>query len=295
MAVSLLLLCVTVFSALQLVSSLPLCDLQQFNSFVHALQSQSQCPPSISANLPLQVTGSFLDRTLTSKQKIGYTSVLFYGSWCPFSRGLYPKFEALSSMFPEIEHLAIEQSSAAPSVFSRYGIHSLPSILLVNQKSRVRYHGPKDLSSLVQFYEKTTGLEPAFYFDEEQPISLESGESSIVLSMNGSALKAVSKREPYLVFSILFLCFRVLVSIFPRMLSRVKVFWVSCVPHLNLGIIRETSQIMERVSHMIDVSGFWTKLRQCKTRNWREGARNARVWASSLASVSLGESSSART
>lgn len=43
------------------------------------------------------------------------------------------------------------------SVFSRYGIHSLPSLLMVNQTSKVQYHGPKDLQSLVQFYEKTTG------------------------------------------------------------------------------------------------------------------------------------------
>lgn len=142
-----------------------------------------------------------------------------------------------------------------------------------------------------------SGLEPVFYIDEEQPISLESSEKSILQSMNGSALKVreISKKEPYLVFSILFLCFRVFLSIFPRVLSQLKAFWVSYVPHLNLGIIRETSQIIGRVSHMIDVSSFWTKLRQCKTRNLREGARNARVWASSLASVSLGESSSVRS
>jgi hypothetical protein len=43
------------------------------------------------------------------------------------------------------------------SIFSRYGIHSLPSILMVNGTSRVRYQGPKNLAPLVQFYKKTTG------------------------------------------------------------------------------------------------------------------------------------------
>lgn len=43
------------------------------------------------------------------------------------------------------------------SVFSRHGIPSFPSILIVNQTSRVRYHGPKDFLSLVQFYQKITG------------------------------------------------------------------------------------------------------------------------------------------
>jgi len=43
------------------------------------------------------------------------------------------------------------------SIFSRYGIHSLPSVLMVNGTSRVRYRGPKNLDSLVKFYKKTTG------------------------------------------------------------------------------------------------------------------------------------------
>jgi len=60
------------------------------------------------------VDGDFLDRALASKQRNAYTSVLFYASWCPFSCSMLPKFEILSSMFPQIEHLAVEQSSALP-------------------------------------------------------------------------------------------------------------------------------------------------------------------------------------
>ena len=33
----------------------------------------------------------------------------------------------------------------------------MPAIFLVNQTSIIRYHGPKDLLSLVQFYERNTG------------------------------------------------------------------------------------------------------------------------------------------
>lgn len=51
----------------------------------------------------------------------------------------------------------IDAACSCCSIFSRYGIHSLPSIFLVNQTSRLQYQGPKDLHSLVQFYEKTTG------------------------------------------------------------------------------------------------------------------------------------------
>jgi thiol-disulfide isomerase/thioredoxin len=261
--------------------------------FLYALHSQ--CPLSISPNPPLQVDGDFLDRALASKGRNEYISVLFHASWCPFSCSVLPTFETLSSMFPQIEHMTVEQSSAMPRIFSRYGIHSLPSILMVNRTSRVRYRGPKNLVSLVQFYEKTTGLEPVQYFAENPPIGLESDEESIFQSLNSLSMKEISKRKPYLVFSISFLCLRLLLCIFPEVLSCLKTFWVSYVPHLNLEIFGETSQIMGRVLHMIDVRRVWTKLRLCKTRNFHESAKNARVWASSLASVALGESSSARS
>lgn len=58
----------------------------------------------------------------------GYTSVLFYASLCPFSRSIYPAFEALSLMFPQIEHLAVEQSSSMP----RFEATRLTSALFSN-------------------------------------------------------------------------------------------------------------------------------------------------------------------
>ncbi|KAL4351211.1 hypothetical protein GQ457_06G017290 [Hibiscus cannabinus] len=253
-----------------------------------------QCSPSISPISPLKVDGSFLDRTLASKQRNGYTSVLFYASWCPFSRSLYPKFDTLSSMFPQVEHLAVEQSSASPSIFSKYGIHSLPSILMVNQTSRVRYRGSKDISSIIQFYEKTTGFETVQYMAESEPVVSGDDNRYMIQLWNETPMEIV-KREPYLAFALLFLCFRGLLSIFPEVMSRLKAFWVSYAPHLNLEIFGETSQLFARALHMVDVRRVWTKLRLCKTRNFHQGAKSAHVWASSLASVSLGESSSGRS
>ncbi|KAL6228538.1 hypothetical protein ACLB2K_002487 [Fragaria x ananassa] len=287
----LLLLCI--ITTLQLVSSSDVCPSQ---SHLFRLTLQSQCPIPVSPSTPLQVDGDFIDRVLASKQNSGFTSVLFYASWCPFSRRLNPTFEMLSFMFPQVDHLAVEQSSAFPSVFSRYGIPSFPSILVVNHTSRVRYHGPKDLLSLVQFYQKTTGLEPVQHYHHDQSVSYERAEKSIIRSMNNMpSLKEVSRREPYLVFATLFLCLRLLLHILPKVLTHLKAFWVLYIPHFNMGIFGETSQIMGRILHMVDVRRIWNKLRLCKTRNFHEGAKNARVWASSLTSVSLGESSSARS
>lgn len=116
----------------------------------------------------------------------------------------------------------------------------------------------------------------------------------IMQSWVGSSMKEILTREPYLIFSVLFLFVRVLVYIIPRVLYHFKVIWASYRPQLNLEIFGETSQILGRILHMIDVKGVWTNLRLCKNRNFRRGARNARVWASSLASVSLGETSTSR-
>ncbi|KAK3198097.1 hypothetical protein Dsin_021512 [Dipteronia sinensis] len=279
-----------VFS-IRCVSSASLCP-HESDVFLNRLQSR--CALGISPNPPIQVDGNSLDRALTSKQRNGYTAVLFYASWCPFSCRVLSTFELLSSMFPQMDHFAVEQSVALPSMFSRYGIHSLPSILLVNQTSRLRYRGQKDLCALVQFYEETTGLRPVEYFAKDESIGLIDSGKSITQTSIGSSMSEMIQREPYMVFAVLFLCLRMLVFIFPEVLSRFKAFWVSYVPHLNLEIFGETSQLFGRALHMIDVRRVWTKLRLCKTRNFHQGAKNARVWAS-LASVSLGESSSSRS
>jgi len=125
--------------------------------------------------------------------------------------------------------------------------------------------------------------------------SMMSDENSTTNPLMGLSLKETMTRDPYLLLSVLFLCLRLLLFVFPKLVSRLQAFWVSCIPHLNMQIFGETSQVIGRVLQMIDVRRIWTQLRLCKTRNFHERARSARVWASSLASVSLGESSSARS
>ncbi|XP_058212387.1 5'-adenylylsulfate reductase-like 5 [Rhododendron vialii] len=287
-------LCVAV-SSLRSASSAPppICPSQpQPASFLDALQST--WPLSFPLNSPLEVNGDVLDGTLTSKQHNVYTSVLFYASWCPFSHDAQLIFKALSSMFPQIEHLAVEQSSAMPSVLSRYGIHSLPTFLMVNQTSTMRFRGPKDLHSLVKFYEKITGFEPVHYVPVDQSPNSEGSGKFVMQSWMGASLNEIVTTEPYLLFSLLFLLLRILVFIFPKVVSRFRAFRAWYIPHLNLEIFGETSHVLGRVRQMVNVERIWAKMRVFKTRNFREGAKNARVWASSLASVSLGETSSSR-
>ena len=137
-----------------------------------------------------------------------------------------------------------------------------------------------------------SGIKAVQYLAEDEPAILDGGKESIMQPWDGSSLKDTMKREPYLAFAMLFLCLRVLLYISPKVLSHLKAFYGLYLPHFNLEIFGETSQLFGRILHMIDVRRIWTRLRLCKTRNFHQGAKNCRVWASSLASVSLGESSS---
>ncbi|KAK9291064.1 hypothetical protein L1049_009250 [Liquidambar formosana] len=234
--------CIFALSLLGIVSSSSMCP-QQSTLFVNTLQSQ--CPLSYYPHTLLEVDGNFLDRALSSKQSNNvYTSVLFYASWCPFSHDAYFTFEVLSSMFPQIKHLAVEQSSAMPSsVFSRFGIHSLPSILIVNQTSKVRYRGRKDLPSLIQFYRKTTGLDPSQYFTE-------SSKKSTMQSWNVSSLKEIIIREPYLVFRYIVPLFEgAFINIPRRVISSQSLLGLICSPSELGNIWRDEPNVGASPTH----------------------------------------------
>ncbi|KAE8649373.1 5'-adenylylsulfate reductase-like 5 [Cucumis sativus] len=256
---------------------------------------RSQCPFSAVPSSPLQVDGDYIDGTLTSYKKIGYTSVFFYASWCPFSLHLRHTFETLSFLFPQMEHLVVEQSSTLPNVLSKYGVHSFPSILLVNGTSRVRYRGRKNILSLVRFYNRITGLKPIPYYNNAELVTIESVGRPVIQLAKPSSPNNILKSDPLLAFSFVFVCLRVAMFKLPHVLHQLNNLCRSCVPHLNLEIFGETRQLMGRILQMLDIRRAWAKLRLYKTKNIHKGARNARVWASSLASVSLGESSSSRS
>ncbi|XP_047937662.1 5'-adenylylsulfate reductase-like 5 [Salvia hispanica] len=286
-------MCVLAASAtsFRLVSSSSTCERDSME-FLHDLNSQ--CPLSIHCSSPpIQVNEESLENAMSSIQDNEYTAVLFYASWCPFSSIFKSRFSTLSSMYPQIKHIMVDQTSVLPRVFSRHGIHSVPSLLIVNKTTRVRYHGRKDLHSVVNFYKKTTGLDPVVDLVEDTTCNIES-EERVFGVWKGASLKEIFLREPYLLISVVFVMSKAFLYLFPEIASHIMSIWLAYIPHLNMGIFGESRQLIGRALHLIDVKRIWSKLKVCKTRNFHRGARNARVWASSLASVSLGETSSSR-
>ncbi|KAM3254940.1 hypothetical protein ACQJBY_048397 [Aegilops geniculata] len=239
--------------------------------------------------VPSQVNGEELIRELGGKE---YTAVLFYASWCPFSHRMRPIFDDLSSMYPYIKHLAVEQSNVMPTVLSRYGVRSLPSILIAHESYAFWPLVAKDLNSLVNFYSAVTetlfdaGQEPVAYLGPRKWNTTERSTQYAKL-WNGSVSESV-KSEPYLAFSILFICLRIFSFFFPKFFACIKGLWAQYFRHANFGVLAKLTQLLECVPHAVDVRKMWSK--------WRlmVGAINMRVWASSLASVSLGGQSSPR-
>ncbi|XP_076938780.1 5'-adenylylsulfate reductase-like 5 [Bidens hawaiensis] len=251
------------------------------------LDLKLQCPTAIASSPPIEIDGELLDSMLRSSKPNTYTVVLFYASWCPFSKIMQPKFDALALMYPQMKHVKIEQSSNLPTVFSIHGIHSVPSIVIASKTDRVHYHGPKDLHSLSEFYQTTTGLKYAMNITEDDDQWYSSDE-------NTSRALQSWKDEPYLLFSLLFVSLKVVFLLCPNIVSNVVALWVTYIPRLNLAIFGESRQLLTHALHLFNVKSVFGKFTITKSRNFHHGARGARVLASSLASVSLGESSSAR-
>lgn len=253
----------------------------------------SRCPfIRIEPSPPLEVTGEAVDTELNLRRRGASYSILFYAAWCPFSSKFRPIFEALSTMYPQIHHFAVEESSATPSLFSRYGVRGFPAILLVNETTMVRYRGSKDISSLVDFYKEITGLDPIARIDVIRQES--TGSLSSIIPWDRS-LREMAKDEPFLLVAVIFTVLKVAAHFIPVILSHMRAFLVVRVRNLNLGIRRGSNQLLERVLNVLDVRRLWSKLRLSnKATDLRKGASNARAWASSFASVSLGEPSSSR-
>ncbi|KAG2534448.1 5'-adenylylsulfate reductase-like 5 isoform X2 [Panicum virgatum] len=237
---------------------------------------------------PLEVSGEAIDTELNLRRRGASYSILFYAAWCPFSSKFRPIFQALSTMYPQIQHFSVEESSATP----RYGVRAVPAILLVNETTMVRYRGSKDLSSLVDFYKETTGLDPIAHLDIVQ--QERTGNLRSIMPWDRS-LREMANDEPFLLLAVLFIILKVAAHFIPAVMSHLRAFLVVRVQNLNLGIRRGSNQLLDRALNVLDVRRLWSKLRLSnKATDLRKGASNARAWASSFTSVSLGEPSSSR-
>ncbi|KAG5018951.1 hypothetical protein AAZX31_06G098200 [Glycine max] len=234
---------------------------------------------------------------MVHKNNHEHVAVLFYASLCPFSQVSRPVFSILSALYPSILHLAIEESSVWPSTLSKYGVHSFPTLYILNSTMRVRYHGSRTLGSLIGFYNDVTGIR----IDSLDELSLEEiGRSSADKSHGNSESESspfsqarspenLLYQETYLALATTFVILRLLYLFFPNLLICIQYAWRRVIQNIRLGSLLEHPLI-----YLKRLTQSFNRLKEpYKRSNLQEGAMNARAWASkSLATVSIGEESS---
>ncbi|RLN05272.1 hypothetical protein C2845_PM13G12150 [Panicum miliaceum] len=114
---------------------------------------------------------------LVLQNREDFVAILFYASWCPFSKIFRTDFQKLPSFFPTIAHFSFEESHIKPRILSRYGVRAFPTLFLVNSTVRVRYHGSRTMNSLAMFYKDVTGMNSVSL----DTISLETVENTVII------------------------------------------------------------------------------------------------------------------
>lgn len=176
-----------------------------------------------------------------------YVAVLFYASWCPFSRSFRPSFLTLSSSYPSIPHFAVKESAVRPSILSKYGVHGFPTLFLLNSKMRVRYHGNRSFESLSTFYNDVTGFQIKSLGktsrDKTRHVPKhENHKSSEQESWSFSWARSpqnLLRQETYLALATTFVLFRLLYLFYPTLLVFARFTWKRINRDVKLGTMLE--------------------------------------------------------
>ncbi|KAK8572388.1 hypothetical protein V6N13_047987 [Hibiscus sabdariffa] len=226
-----------------------------------------------------------------------FVAVLFYASWCPFSRSFRPSFTTLSSSYPSIPHFAIKESAVRPSILSKYGVHGFPTLFLLNSRMRVRYHGNRSVESVGAFYNDVTGFKNKSP-DRAPPDTIRhvskhekhniSEQESCSFSWARSPQNLL-QQETYLALATTFVLLRLLYLLYPTLLVFAHFTWRRLNRKVKLGTMLE-----HPVAYLKRKFQF-VSLKEPRKRNNLQGTMNARAWASkSLATVAIGDANSSR-
>ncbi|KAL3733145.1 hypothetical protein ACJRO7_022639 [Eucalyptus globulus] len=238
--------------------------------------------------------------SMVHKNSEEYVAVLFYASWCPFSRVIRPRFSLLSSLYPSIAHFAIEESAVRPSILSKYGVHGFPTLFILNSTVRVRYHGPRTLDSLVTFYNDVAGMKPSTseWPSLEEIKTLSNYEKHDTTEPESCPFwwarspENMLRHETYLALATTFVLLRLLYFLYPTLAICVQWAWRRHIQ--NMGLLSLLGHFLAYFKRATQLSKSIKEPR--KRSNLQEGARNAGVWASkSLATVSIGDASTSRS
>ncbi|XVE55512.1 hypothetical protein DITRI_Ditri03aG0164400 [Diplodiscus trichospermus] len=231
--------------------------------------------------------------SMVHKNSHEYVAVLFYASWCPFSRSFRPSFSILSSSYPCIPHFAIEESAVRPSILSKYGVKGFPTLFLLNSTIRVRYLGNRSFESLSAFYGDVTGIKKK---SMDETLLDKIGDLSNREKHNSTEPEScpfswarspenLLGQETYLALATTFVLFRLFYILYPTFFVFAQLTWRQLVRNVKLG-----SMLEHPLAYLKRAIQLFNSLKEPCKRSNLQGAKNARAWASkSLATVSIGE------
>ncbi|CAN8246827.1 unnamed protein product [Cochlearia groenlandica] len=278
----------------------PICLTRSAKDYILPFRNRSFLAPGASGDESDSILHRFVSVTegddhwlqraldMIDESKCDYVALLFYATWCPFSKSLRPTFDAISMLYSSVPHFAIEESSVKARTLSKYRVHGFPTIFLMNSTMRVAYRGSRTLDSLVAFYSDVTGIKPLDETTVERnklghhvgKQNKTEGENCPISWARRRSPENLLRQETYLALATLFLLLRLLHLIFPALVAITKFTW------------RIVTQNMRRGNLLEHTVAMYLK-EPCMSSNLQEGAMNARAWASkSLATVSIGDSSS---
>ncbi|KAE8714360.1 5'-adenylylsulfate reductase-like 4 [Hibiscus syriacus] len=220
-----------------------------------------------------------------------FVAVLFYASWCPFSRSFRPSFTIISSSYPSIPHFAIKESAVRPSILSKYGVYGFPTLFLLNSRMRVHYHGNRSVESVSAFYNDVTGFKNKSP-DRTLLDTIRHEKHNITEQESCSFSWARSpqnllQQETYLALATAFVLLRLLYLLYPTLLVFAHFTWRRLNRKVKLGTMLE-----HPMAYLKRKFQFISLKEPCKRSNL-QGAMNARAWASkSLATVAIGDANS---
>ncbi|KAL9234271.1 hypothetical protein vseg_009159 [Gypsophila vaccaria] len=275
------------------VSNLGFCNSISINDAILGFQDSKICHLNYSYDdVVIEGNEASLHKALqlVNSRSQDYVAVLFYASWCPFSRAFRPNFSILSTMYPSIPHFAIEESAVKPSILSKYGVHGFPTIFLLNSTMRVRYRGSRSLNSLVYFYADVTGIgdqRDQVPFDKIESASNQERSRNEDSEYNPFSWtrspENLLRQETYLALATTFVLLRLMYLLIPYLFEFARHTWRRFMQqHVRVATMWEHPlRYLNKTKHVLS---FLRGTR--KGSNFQENALNARAWASkSLASA----------